>query len=209
MGGRRQKKISIEEAIEVRKRFNRFKDVFKKAEDAFDLDFRYEKRFTEKESTEEIKPRKPKSSDKKDRLASFKKLRNTIAKRAHPDVCDSPEQNDDFNLVQEAYMEGDLLELCRLAQKYEVDFSLIESDLEGLRSECQQQLRQMNRFKKSLAWHWLTGRRNKSAREKVWKTLKIDPEEFEAWLSAYGVTTQQLREESIARRPLHIDVSFI
>lgn len=93
---------------------------------------------------------KPKKHSKQ----KLKKLYKTLSRATHPDKGGDDE---DFLLVGKFYEDGNLLELIRLAEKYNIEYEVQPDDEEIMNESVKKLEHEIFRIKDTLAWNWVKG----------------------------------------------------
>ena len=112
---------------------------------------------TEERIKEEEQKRKESKSKKfktKKQISSkFKSLYKKLSAVTHPDRGGNAE---DFLRIKQLYEEGDLVELLKYAEKYEIEYEMEESDAVIVDLKAKEIEKEINRMRGTLAWFWGT-----------------------------------------------------
>ena len=192
------------EACRVEEEYSRVKEIMSKAQSVFMIDFRYEQRYKngDKPAPAIPFPSEIESNEEKEepRLEStFKKLRNQLAKKFHPDKDDS-EESSKFKEIQEAYEEGNFSKLISTAVENEIDVKLSVSDTIAIEALIRQQKKYIEEQKETADWFWYYSKRDLSSRAKIWDAMGVRSGPFIEWLKTIGTNITAVEAESIGRR---------
>lgn len=191
--------------VKVQKWYDKTRKVQQEAEIVFRVDFRYEIAFMEKQrpdnknSSQEDKPIQELSfSDFGD---AIKKMRNAVARAVHPDRHGgSTEMQEEFKKVQAAFEAGNANQLIAMAKQYDVDVDLSEDSVSKMHDIAKSQLAFVNRAKKSIEFRWYHSDVKNETRNKIWKEIELDSEDFKQWLSLQNKTVEEIELECLQRK---------
>lgn len=105
----------------------------------------------EEQKRQESKTKKFKT--KKEISSKFKSLYKKLSTATHPDRGGDAE---DFLRIKQLYEDGDLVELLKYADKYEIEYEMEESDVTIIDLKAREIEKEINRMRGTLAWFWGT-----------------------------------------------------
>ena len=195
---------TFSQSVKIEEELACVRHAYDQAVVAFRVDFRYE--ICWKNKSHEVPEEKKLGSEIK-RLnkkelsdSSFKKIRNQLAKKLHPDVNPEMESMEEFKEMQEAFENGDRSKLIDSAVRHNIDFKVEESEISVIKKSIRKKEKKIEEMKNSIEWSWYISTRKNNIRKNAWNIMSIDVSPFRMWLSEQGVTIGALELESLARK---------
>ena len=110
----------------------------------------------------------------------LKGLHKLLAIKTHPDL--TGDNADDFKMIQVAYEEGDIATMFKVANKYNIEYSIENKDKDELLNHIQLKRQSLNNRKQTVKWAWGSSTdHSKEDRENILKFLKLDKDKFREW----------------------------
>ena len=83
--------------------------------------------------------------------------------------------------IQNAYYEGNLVQLLKACNKYNISIDLTESDFQELQRFIDRQKRKIDEIKTTVRWAWCISDRSEAAREEILRSLGTSTIEIIQW----------------------------